>query len=43
MLEHELTILLGDILDALSPEELGQLPGSVWALLDFIAGADATD
>jgi hypothetical protein len=39
----ELSALLGDILDTLSTEELGQLPAPVWALLDFIAGYDATE
>jgi hypothetical protein len=38
LLSDELTALLGDILEALSPEELGRLPEPVWALLDFIAG-----
>jgi hypothetical protein len=37
----ELGALLGDILDTLSTEEIGQLPEPVWALLDFIAGYDA--
>src|SRR5215467_3484342 len=30
----ELGALLGNILDAVSPEELGRLPEPVWALLD---------
>jgi hypothetical protein len=42
-LSDELDALLGDILDRLSPEELGRLPEPVWALLDFIAGPDATE
>jgi hypothetical protein len=43
VLPDELGALLGDILDALSPEELGRLPEPIWALLDFIAGTDVTD
>jgi hypothetical protein len=39
----DLDALLGDILDRLSPEELGWLPDPVWALLDFIARPDATE
>jgi hypothetical protein len=42
-LPDELGALLGDILDTLSPEELGRLPEPIWALLDFIAGTDVTD
>jgi hypothetical protein len=38
VLPDELGALLGDILDALSSEELGRLPEPIWALLDFIAG-----
>jgi hypothetical protein len=38
----ELGPLLGNILEALSPEELGKLPKPVWALLDFIAAFDDT-
>jgi hypothetical protein len=41
LLLDELSAFLGDILDALSPEELSRLPDPVWALLDFIAGPDA--
>jgi len=40
LLMDELAALLGDILDTLSPEELGRLPEPVWALLTFIAGPD---
>ena len=43
LLRNELGALLGDILDALSSEELGHLPEPVWALLDFIAGSDAIE
>jgi hypothetical protein len=43
LLLDELGALLGDILDTLSPEELGLLPEPVWALLDFIAGSEATE
>jgi hypothetical protein len=43
LLSDELSALLGDILDRLSPEELGRLPEPVWALLDFIAGPEATE
>ena len=43
LLSDELYALLGDILDRLSPEELGWLPDPVWALLDFIARPDATE
>jgi hypothetical protein len=43
VLPDELGALLGDILDTLSPEELGRLPEPIWALLDFIAGTDVTD
>jgi hypothetical protein len=43
VLPDELGALLGDVLDALSPEELGRLPEPIWALLDFIAGTDITD
>jgi hypothetical protein len=39
----ELGALLGDILDTLTPEELGRLPEPVWALLDFIAGSDTAE
>ena len=43
LLSDELSALLGDILDRLSPEELGRLPEPVWALLDFIAGPQVTE
>jgi hypothetical protein len=43
LLSDELSALLGDILDRLSPEELGGLPEPVWALLDFIAGPQVTE
>jgi hypothetical protein len=42
LLLDELSALFGDILDKLSSEELGRLPEPIWALLDFIAGTDAT-
>jgi hypothetical protein len=42
LLLDELSALFGYILDKLSSEELSRLPERVWALLDFIAGADAT-
>jgi hypothetical protein len=38
--DNALSGLLGAILDALSPEELGRLPAPIWALLDFVAGTD---
>lgn len=36
-----LDALLSRILDALSPDELAELPEPVWALLEFIAGPEA--
>ena len=39
--DDALSALLSDILDALSPEKLAELPDPVWALLDFFAGPDA--
>jgi hypothetical protein len=38
VLPDGLGALLGNILDALSPEELGRLPEPIWALLYLIAG-----
>jgi hypothetical protein len=43
VLVDELGALLGDILDTLSPEELGRLPAPIWAMLDFIAGTNASE
>ena len=43
LLLEELSMLLGNILDTLTPEELGLLPEPVWALLDFIAGSDTAE
>jgi hypothetical protein len=43
LLLDEVRALLGDILDTLSPEELRRLPEPIWALLDFIAGSEATE
>ena len=39
--EDGLGVLLETIFNSLSPDELAELPESVWALLEFIAGPDA--
>jgi hypothetical protein len=43
MLPDELGAILGEILDTLSPEELGRLPEPIWVLLEFVAGTDAIE
>ena len=43
VLADELGTLLGDILDTLSPNDLGRLPEPIWALLDFISANAFTD